>query len=482
MKRILSTLVCLVLLMGLVPPALAAGVSDVMQVYNCQEWVSLRDAPDTNAKRLEKVHLGELVLDCQAAANNFIQCEFNGKVGYILNTYLKTTAFSSGESFPGNQMVVNCTEWVSLREGPDTSSKQLAKVPLGAIVTACVAYYDSYISCEYKGKRGFIPTTYLKAANYSAGSQDAKVVAASEGKYPEINGPMTVVNCNEWVSLREKKSSASARLARVPLGAQVTNCVQVSDEFIYCCFNGLWGYIQAEYLAGPQQAANPGGAQGTDGGGAAFAALPFLPGYEAFMNAGSDLLVHDTFAGYTIVARRAYSDAEEMMAVCYDLNRKPLWELRDRSLRELSDVVQTNAFVGGVTEDALLIWYVSGRGFFAYAFGPQLNMRWALPESDALNITNSILTEVDHDGSIYAAYDDKVLCVSREGQLRWKTSCDDPGICFPMRFDISENYVDVTYDNHPETSNVVTVVRYSKDGFVLMQSVRVVSAEPPVSQ
>ena len=42
--------------------------------------------------------------------------------------------------------------------------------------------------------------------------------------------------------------------------------------------------------------------------------------------------------------------------------------------------------------------------------------------------------------------------------------------------------MDVTYDNHPETSNVVTVVRYSKDGFVLMQSVRVVSAEPPVSQ
>ena len=206
MKRILSMLVCLILLGLLAPTAFAAGVSDVMQVVNCSEWVSLRESPDTNAKRLEKVHLGELVTDCQAAANDFIQCEFNGKVGYILAKYLKTTGFSLGESFPGNQMVVNCSEWVSLREGPDTTSKQLAKVPLGTIVTACVAYYDSFISCEYKGQRGYIPTTYLKAANYNAASQDEKVVTGSEGKYPPINGPMVVVNCNEWVSLREKKS------------------------------------------------------------------------------------------------------------------------------------------------------------------------------------------------------------------------------------------------------------------------------------
>ncbi len=481
MKRILCALACLALLMGLVPPARAAGVSDVMQVYNCQEWVSLREAPDTNSKRLEKVYLGELVTDCKAAANDFIQCEFKGKTGYILYQYLKMTNFSLGESFPGNQMVVNCTEWVSLREAPDTSSKQLAKVPLGAIVTACVAYYDSFISCEYKGQRGYIPTTYLKAANYSAKSQDESVVSKNEGKYPAINGPMTVVNCNEWVSLREKKSSSSARLAKVPLGAQVTNCVQVSDDFIYCYYNGLWGYIQVDYLYNAEWNGQAGGGEEPYDG-ETFATVPALPSYEEFMNAGSDELVHETYAGYLVVVRCAYNSKEEMMAVCYNLNYKPLWELRDQSVYELSDVAQMDAFVGGVTEDALLIWYVSGRGFFAYEFGPQLKMRWALPESDALNITNSILADVDYQGNIYAAFDDKMLCISRDGQLLWKTSCDDPTICFPMSLAISENYVDVTYENHPETSNVVTVVRYSKDGFVLMQSVRVVGSGPEVSQ
>ncbi len=475
MKRILSALICLALLLGLIPAALAAGVTEVMQVYNCQEWVSLRESPDTKSNRLEKVHLGELVTDCKASANGFIQCEFNGKVGYILDTYLKMTDFSAGESFPGNQMVVNCSEWVSLREGPDPSSKQLAKVPLGTIVTACVAYYDSYICCEYKGQRGYISTSYLKAANYNVSSQDAKVVSASEGKYPAINGPMTVVNCEEWVSLREKASTSAARLARVPLGAQVTNCVQVSDTFIYCCYNGLWGYIQVSYLSGGSA-----GVAEMDDGSTTFSTLGALPSYEEFTAAGSDLVMAETYQGYTIVVRRAYSQREELMAVCYNLEWQPLWELRENSLYELSDVVQTTAFVAGTTENPVLVWYILGKGFYAYAFGPQKVMRWALPESTEINIANSILPQADYDGTIYAAYDDKLLCISPEGALKWKTSCDNPNIYSPIKITISEQFVDVTYDNLPETGSLVTVVRFSKDGFVLMQSVNVVSSEPAV--
>ena len=37
-------------------------------------------------------------------------------------------------------------------------------------------------------------------------------------------GTMEVVNCNEWVSLREKPSTSSERLAKVSLGATVHSC------------------------------------------------------------------------------------------------------------------------------------------------------------------------------------------------------------------------------------------------------------------
>lgn len=57
--------------------------------------------------------------------------------------------------------VVNCQEWVSLRLSPDTSSKRLAKVYLGELVTGCAEGPDGFIFCEYGGTAGYILGQYL---------------------------------------------------------------------------------------------------------------------------------------------------------------------------------------------------------------------------------------------------------------------------------------------------------------------------------
>ena len=61
-------------------------------------------------------------------------------------------------------------------------------------------------------------------------------------------GSMEVVNCNEWVSLRESPSTSAARLVQVSLGAIVSNCEQVNDEWIYAEYDGYAGYILSQYL------------------------------------------------------------------------------------------------------------------------------------------------------------------------------------------------------------------------------------------
>lgn len=64
-------------------------------------------------------------------------------------------------------------------------------------------------------------------------------------------GPnMRVVNCSHYVSLREKRSTASARLAKVPLGAQVLAFPEAGEEngFIQCVYHDEYGYILSEYL------------------------------------------------------------------------------------------------------------------------------------------------------------------------------------------------------------------------------------------
>lgn len=54
----------------------------------------------------------------------------------------------------------------------------------------------------------------------------------------EYLGEMRVVNCKEWVSLREYSDSSSTRLIKVPLGATVENCWRENYEFIYAEYNG----------------------------------------------------------------------------------------------------------------------------------------------------------------------------------------------------------------------------------------------------
>ena len=61
-------------------------------------------------------------------------------------------------------------------------------------------------------------------------------------------GNMEVINCNEWVSLRENPSTSAKRLVKVPLGAVVTDCQQYGENWIYAVYEDDQGYIQAKYL------------------------------------------------------------------------------------------------------------------------------------------------------------------------------------------------------------------------------------------
>ena len=167
MKKLLCATLCLLMALSVLP-ALADSVSEVMQVVNCNEYVSLRKTPDTSADRLAKVHLGEFVTNCAEASNGFVYCTWDGKTGYILAKYLKTTPWStSNEKIIPNQMVYNCSEYVSLRQYPDTNSTRLQKVPLNAIVTGCIRYNEQFVWCTYRKDSGYILAKYLKKANYN---------------------------------------------------------------------------------------------------------------------------------------------------------------------------------------------------------------------------------------------------------------------------------------------------------------------------
>lgn len=59
------------------------------QVVNCKEWITLRKTPSTSAEALAQIPLGTYVKYISTADNGFYCIEYNGQVGYALQSYLE---------------------------------------------------------------------------------------------------------------------------------------------------------------------------------------------------------------------------------------------------------------------------------------------------------------------------------------------------------------------------------------------------------
>lgn len=149
---------------------------------------------------------------------------------------LVPAANASGD-YLGYLTVVNCSSWVTLRDGPSTRAGSVAKVPLGATVEAY--YFNSqFAECYYNGMHGYILTTYLSIGSGTASSTSSDYL-----------GKMYVVNCSEFVTLRQYASTQAPSLTKVAKGQQV-DAYYYDGYFCRCFYNGLEGYILSQYLSG----------------------------------------------------------------------------------------------------------------------------------------------------------------------------------------------------------------------------------------
>jgi len=59
-------------------------------VVNCREWISLRSYRSTEAPRITRIPLGEWVwIYSGSYSNGFLEAEYNGMHGYVLDAYIK---------------------------------------------------------------------------------------------------------------------------------------------------------------------------------------------------------------------------------------------------------------------------------------------------------------------------------------------------------------------------------------------------------
>ena len=133
-------------------------------------------------------------------------------------------------AYVGNMEVVNCSEWVSLREEPSTGSRRLVQVSLGSVVANCCYVAEDWCYAEFDGYCGYILSEYLKPC------ENVTTFSA-----------MLVTNCEKavpWYASIDAKTAFDW----IEKNTIVRNCHVVSNEKVYVEYGGRCGFVEARYV------------------------------------------------------------------------------------------------------------------------------------------------------------------------------------------------------------------------------------------
>lgn len=107
-----------------------------------------------------------------------------------------------------------------------------------------ISLMDGRVDVTVEGFSIYDGTIYKDMPEMQNTSENTDEISEIE----ELDTFLEVVNCKEWVSLREYPDAASIRLMEVPLGAAVVDYGVLENGFALVNFNGLDGYIDIDYL------------------------------------------------------------------------------------------------------------------------------------------------------------------------------------------------------------------------------------------
>ena len=245
------------------------------------------------------------------------------------------------------------------------------------------------------------------------------LIGAAMAEQGEYNLYMVVVNCEEWVSLRDGPSTSAARLARVPLGEVVFECSRVEGGFIYCTYQGQRGYILAKYLEPAEYGE------------------PEEPG-------DSDVVLDVWEKGLHVLAERAaVGDGEYLLVTCEEKNGVQRW-FYETMTGYMTELTLTDAFIGGAVQDPLVMVYNAERGLAALDILSG-GVIWELAEAQ-VDLGAGITHAVTDDGTLYIGgyYGPDPVAIDVRGNVLWQS--DSGGCAWLDQVNLGDEEIACHYD------------------------------------
>ena len=207
-----------------------ANPGDQVQVWKCNEAISLRREPSTSAEVITEIPYGNMINFLSDAENGFASVSFMGHTGYVLKEYLNAYGNELYTNAVGK--VVNCNESITLRSTPSTGGMELMQIPLGEEVTFLGNRGDFY-EVIYNGIYGYVLASYIY---FEPTEQTGRIV-----------------NCNESITLRKEPDTSAEEICQIKLNETVYGFDSYGFDFtdlnfVWVIYDGKIGYILGEYL------------------------------------------------------------------------------------------------------------------------------------------------------------------------------------------------------------------------------------------
>ena len=271
--RVFCALLIVAFIVVFVPATMAAGVDKYdLSLYEYRQVAEkgrgslvFQDSPRGSSIKGFKYHDGDWIyVNVKWRQDGYAMAYESGTYGYVDASYIdwgyskSIPFFPSTSQYPdercsnwqlyyiGECYVVNCNEWVSLREHADTSSYRLAKVPLGARVTNCYDTSFNFYLCEYRGEMGFIQKRYLSSVRPRPTQKPKQVDRYDLSLY-------------EYRQVASK-GRGSLIFQKAPRGSFIKGFKYYDGDWIYVNVkwrsegyamayeNGTYGYVDASYI------------------------------------------------------------------------------------------------------------------------------------------------------------------------------------------------------------------------------------------
>lgn len=174
-----------------------------------------------------------LLSSCSGLSSKPVKTNFNKLSSAQVKGGLMKIKSSSGYSYGQSLWVVNCKEYITLRESASTSADALARIPLYAHVTYIADAPNGFLEVVYNGESGYALAEYL----------DEFEPQIAIGQY------MVVVKCKKSITLRKKPSTKAEEICQIPLGDVVYAVKESANGFYMVEYKGRTGYALASYLS-----------------------------------------------------------------------------------------------------------------------------------------------------------------------------------------------------------------------------------------